>query len=63
MNNDCRVIEIIHFLDIEIEKSRERMLEYGECFDGVKVNDVTRKELLKSHIRFCKHIKNILTEQ
>nr|DAU45427.1 MAG TPA: hypothetical protein [Caudoviricetes sp.] len=31
------------------------MNAYAECFDGVHVDNDTRKKLLESHIRFCKN--------
>ena len=32
------------------------MEEYAECFDGVPVDNKTRIELCKSHIRFCERV-------
>ena len=46
---------IEHFLKSEIERSKLRMNAYAECFDGVHVDNDTRKKLLESHIRFCKN--------
>ena len=46
---------IEHFLKSEIERSKLRMNVYAECFDGVHVDNDTRKKLLESHIRFCKN--------
>ena len=46
---------IEHFLKSEIERSKLRMNAYAECFDGVYVDNDTRKKLLESHIRFCKN--------
>ena len=46
---------IEHFLKSEIERSESRMNVYAECFDGVRVDNKTRIELCKSHIRFCEN--------
>lgn len=46
---------IEHFLKSEIERSKLRMNAYAECFDGVHVDNDTRKKLLESHIRFCEN--------
>ena len=46
---------IEHFLKSEIERRKLRMNAYAECFDGVHVDNDTRKKLLESHIRFCKN--------
>ena len=46
---------IEHFLKSEIERSESRMNVYAECFDGVPVDNKTRIELCKSHIRFCEN--------
>ena len=46
---------IEHFLKSEIERSKLRMNAYAERFDGVHVDNDTRKKLLESHIRFCKN--------
>ena len=47
---------IEHFLKSEIERSKLRMNAYAECFDGVPVDNETRIELCKSHIRFCERV-------
>ena len=60
MTNARKIENAIHYLEMEIKISEKRMLEYGECFDGIEVKDKVRKELLKSHIRYCNHIKSIL---
>ena len=52
--------KVFDFLETEKRISQERINEYAECFDGVPVNDHTRKELLKSHIRFCDRILKLL---
>ena len=52
--------ECNHFLDIEIERSKEALNKDGNCYDGVKVGFDERDKLLQSHIRFCEQIKNIL---
>jgi len=39
----------------EIEMTREKIKAYAECFDGVIVDNKTRIELCKSHIRFCEN--------
>lgn len=54
--------DIEHWLNREIEMAKISMGEYAECFDGVKVDNDTRKELLKSHIRFCENALKILKE-
>lgn len=46
---------IEHFLKSEIERSELRMNAYAECFDGIHIDNDTRKKLLQSHIRFCKN--------
>lgn len=46
---------IEHFLKSEMERSKLQMNTYAECFDGVHVDNDTRKKLLESHIRFCKN--------
>lgn len=46
---------IEHFLKSEMERSKLRMNAYAEFFDGVHVDNDTRKKLLESHIRFCKN--------
>ena len=46
---------IEHFLKSEMERSKLRMNAYAECFDGVHVDNDTRKKLLEGHIRFCKN--------
>lgn len=46
---------IEHFLKSEIERSKLQMNAYAECFDGVHVDNDTRKKLLESHIRFCEN--------
>ncbi len=48
--NDCKIKE---WLLTEIRITRNRIEEYAECFDGVPVDNKTRIELCKSHIRFC----------
>ncbi len=53
---------IKQWLNREIERAKISIDEYAECFDGVKVDDKTRKELLKSHIRFCENELKILKE-
>ena len=40
----------------EIRITRNHMEEYAECFDGVPVDNKTRIELCKSHIRFCERV-------
>lgn len=40
----------------EIEITNARKCIYAECFDGVPVDNKTRIELCKSHIRFCKKV-------
>ncbi len=42
------------FLKSEIERSESRINVYAECFDGVHVDNETRKKLLENHIGFCK---------
>lgn len=49
-----------YFLETEKRISKERINEYAECFDGVPVDNETRKELLKSHIRFCDRVLKLL---
>ena len=56
-----KIQECIHFLDYEIDTSKARQKEESNCFDGVKVGFIERHELLEGHIRFCEHIKEILT--
>ena len=51
--NDCKIKE---WLLTEIRITRNHMEEYAECFDGVPVDNKTRIELCKSHIRFCKRV-------
>lgn len=46
---------IEHFLKSEIERSKLQMNAYAECFDGIHVDNDTRKKLLESHIRFCQN--------
>lgn len=53
---------IEHWLNREIERAKISMGEYAECFDGVKVDNKTRKELLKGHIRFCENALRILKD-
>ena len=50
--NDCKIREWL--LD-EIKITKNRIKEYAECFDGVPVDNKTRIELCKSHIRFCEN--------
>ena len=50
--NDCKIKE---WLLTEIRITRNRIYEYAECFDGVPVDNKTRIELCKSHIRFCEN--------
>ena len=50
--NDCKIKE---WLLTEIRITRNRIEEYAECFDGVPVDNKTRIELCKSHIRFCEN--------
>ena len=50
--NDCKIKE---WLLTEIRITRNHMEEYAECFDGVPVDNKTRIELCKSHIRFCEN--------
>lgn len=49
-----------YFLETEKRISKERINEYAEFFDGVPVDNETRKELLKSHIRFCDRVLKFL---
>ena len=51
--NDCKIKE---WLLTEIRITRNHMEEYAECFDGVPVDNKTRIELCKSHIRFCERV-------
>ena len=51
--NDCKIKE---WLLTEIRITRNHMEEYAECFDGVPVDNETRIELCKSHIRFCERV-------
>lgn len=51
---DGKETPIEHFLKTEIERSESRINVYAECFDGVHVDNDTRKKLLESHIGFCK---------
>lgn len=53
---------VVEWMKREIEKAKISMDEYAECFDGVKVDNETRKELLKGHIRFCENALKILKE-
>ena len=50
--NDCKIKEL---LLTEIRITKNRIKEYAECFDGVPVDNKTRIELCKSHIRFCEN--------
>ena len=50
--SDCKIRE---WLLTEIRITRNRIEEYAECFDGVPVDNKTRIELCKSHIRFCEN--------
>ena len=50
--NDCKIKE---WLLTEIRITKNRIKEYAECFDGVPVDNKTRIELCKSHIRFCEN--------
>lgn len=50
--NDCKIRE---WLLTEIRITKNRIKEYAECFDGVPVDNKTRIELCKSHIRFCEN--------
>ena len=50
--NNCKIRE---WLLTEIRITRNRIKEYAECFDGVPVDNKTRIELCKSHIRFCEN--------
>ncbi|HWT74351.1 MAG TPA: hypothetical protein VN258_06495 [Mobilitalea sp.] len=52
--------EIIHFLDVEIEQSEKQIKDYNTMFDGIEVDNKTRIALVKSHIRFCEHIKKYI---
>ena len=40
----------------EIEITNAQKCMYAECFDGVPVDNKTRIELCKSHIRFCERV-------
>ena len=51
--NDCKIKE---WLLTEIRITRNHMEEYAECFDRVPVDNKTRIELCKSHIRFCERV-------
>ena len=50
--SDCKIRE---WLLTEIKITKNRIKEYAECFDGVTVDNKTRIELCKSHIRFCEN--------
>ena len=50
--NDYKIKE---WLLTEIRITRNHMEGYAECFDGVPVDNKTRIELCKSHIRFCEN--------
>lgn len=56
------VSDMEHWLNREIERAKISVDEYAECFDGVKVDNKTRKELLKGHIRFCENALRILKD-
>lgn len=45
---------LIEWLNTEINITESRISEYGECFDGVWIDNETRIELCKRHISFCK---------
>ena len=47
---------LIEWLNTEINITESRVSEYGECFDGIPVDNETRVELCKSHIRFCERV-------
>ena len=38
-----------------LRQETKTMDDYAECFDGVPVDNKTRIELCKSHIRFCEN--------
>lgn len=44
------------WLQAEIEISKRRKSEYGDCFDGVAVGNKIRIMLLERHISFCGNI-------
>lgn len=46
---------LIEWINTEIRITESRISEYGECFDGVYVDNETRIELCKRHIRFCEN--------
>jgi len=50
----------IHYLEIEIVKSEERMKEPSPMYDGQYVGVMNAKHLLKRHIWFCKHVLELL---
>lgn len=55
-----RYDDIAEWFNTEIARCKISTEEYAECFDGVKVGNETRKELLKSHIGFCENALKIL---
>ena len=58
---DVEMVEnTLEYLAKEIKISESRIDEYAECFDGVSVDNETRKKLLKSHIGFCEKVMKML---
>lgn len=55
--------EAIHFLTLEIENCKARLLEYNPMYDGVNVGSKEARKLNENHIRFCKQIMCMLTNE
>lgn len=48
--------DVIHFFEMEIEISTERISKTSDMFNGVQVGQYEAKELNEAHIRYCKQI-------
>lgn len=58
-----KIDELKQFLEVEIENAEQRKAETSNVYDGVVVSFSAFPHLQESHIRFCKHILNIIEKE